>query len=924
MTDFKKALQNASKDGRFPVMQLTREDPQLAVLMSKAIKGTLQANYDESGNIAPQTPNVSAFRNVGMRRAQDNADNKTVMQVLTDIKRTKQILVSSILAPKDMVTVEMNYTSLNGLLPPEVSSEMMDVVKTQLDQDYKITPKLPDIFGNALFDDGSYTIAVIPENTLDKVINSHKSVALEDLKDSFDSSGRIRNIGILGPAVKEVPVAKTTANIARESFGDFTPDLNFSNELTLAQSFGGKPQETFITITDNPAILKLPRLQQKVREQRIMGSIFGSQAAMESMHNVRPLNDHQLMNTIYKNRQFKYNPVASLKTQDQLNRLSAGEPTVLWIPSEAFVPLFTPGDVKQQIGGFAILDGEGHFVTRTTYKDMNIDIGARLQANSSFPSSMMNKIKGEMNGFDAYNQQHLDYSTRVFADMVEQEMLARMRNGQLGKGVQIARSEAWVKIMFARALAQQHTQLLFLPVELFTYIAFDYDDNGIGKSILDDQKVLNSLRMAVKFANVTAGVKNAIGRTQVNIKLDERDPDPFRTEEIIKHEVVRSRQKALPPTGMVSPTDIVDHLNLASMDFTTEGHPAMPDIKIDFSEKNSNYVRPDTELDDGLRKDGIMGAGVPPELVDSGIPVEFATTVVSSNILLAKTVISLQDAGTPQITDSIRKYMTFSPKLQKSLMDVLERNKDKLKTRIDDYIKDKEIIEGQEKNIERFVLECLRSEFIANFEAHLPRPNSVTLENQLAALEVYEKGLDKVLDQLISSTFFTSDTGGDVANQADALKALAKAQFMRRYISENGILPELSELTATKEDGTPMLPIYQQMADHVTALMKSFTGFDLKIKPIKDAANVVMQQAIGGAEGGGGDTSTTSDDTGGGGGSDDLNFNTDEFGGGGGGLNDNDGSDTANAGGSANEPAAPAEGEDNKPPEGGEGEPEAT
>ncbi len=878
MNEFKKALQSAEKGSHFPVLRFTREDPEMAASISKAIKGITPNTYDNTGNIAPQLPNVSALRNIGSRKAQDIVDAKTVMQVLPDLKRTKQILISSILAPKDMVTIEMNYTSVTGLLPPEVSSEMMDVIKTYLDQDYKITPKLSEIFGDALFDKGSYVIAIIPENTLDDLINNSGRVSMEGLSEHFKQEGdglSIRNLGLVGPAVKSKPTPLSTANMSMESFGDHTPVRDVDRAITLTESFSAA-QETFLTITDNPVVLKLPRLQQKIREQRVMGALFNAGVATES-HTTRltPMNDRHLMGIIYKDRKFKYNPITTLKTQDQLSRNSAGSSLVMHIPSEACIPVFVPGDKTQQLGVLVLTDGEGHPLSTSSYNDSTLDMGARLSASGSFPSAMLNKVKGQMEGFNAYNQQHLDYSARVFGEMVEQEMLARFRNGHLGDGVSIGKNDKFNYIMYARSLSQQHTQLVFMPSELVTYIAFEYDDNGLGQSILDQMKIINSLRTAVRFANVTAGVKNAIGRTQVAIKLDERDPDPFKTEEFIKHEVVRSRQKALPPVGMTSPTDIVDHLNLASMDFTTEGHPGMPDIKIDFSEKNANYVKPDNELSEDLRKDSIMAAGVPPELVDSGIPIEFATTAVSNNILLSKQVITLQDIGMPQVSDSIRKFLTHSPRIQNDLMGILEKNKDKLQTRIDEYIKDKQVVEGQKESIEKYVLGAILKEFIANFEGHLPRPNSVTLENQLAALEVYEKGLDKVLDQIINSSFFTTDTGGNVAAQADLMKALAKAQYMRRYISENGILPELSELTAQKEDGNePMLNIYESMKDHVEALMKSFVGFAVSIQPMKNAADKVLEAEAAPLEGGGGTPST---DDGSGGTTDSQNTDDEDF-----------------------------------------------
>lgn len=923
-----KALRNANKGEHFPVLNITRDNPEMAAILSKAIKGKEAPAYDEKGNLSPTQPDVGAMRNLGMRKAQDITDAETVLQVLPDLKRTKQILISSILAPKDMITVELNYTTTEGLLPPEVSSEMMNAIKTHLDQDYKITPKLADIFGDALFDKGAYPIAVIPENALDDVINGGRRIAMESMSDHFTNEGMIRPIGLLGPAVKREPTPLRMSNIAVESLGAYTPNRDVgSSVLGLEHAFGGKPQETFITVTDNPSLLKIPTLQQRIREQRVMGTVFGNRPALEAYRDPG-LNDRKLIDLIYKNRQFKYNPITTMKTQDQLNRRSVGNPLVMHIPPESVIPVYMPGNVSEHLGYFILCDAEGNPLARGPELNQQMDVSTRLSTASSFPSALLNKVKGEMQGFDPWNQNHLDFSARIFGQMVEQELLARMRNGVYGEGATIAKRDSVYRIMMARALAKQHTQLLFLPVEMMTYIAFDHDDNGVGKSLMDDMKIINGLRSALLFANVMAGIKNSIGRTEVKITLDEHDPDPFKTEELIKHEVVRARQKTLPPVGLTSPTDIVDHLNLASLEFITEGHPGMPDIRVDFGEKNNNYTKVDTELADDLRKNGIMSTGVPPELVDAGIPIEFATTAVANNILLSKQVITFQDKGTPQISNHIRQYISASEKLLKELSEILEKHKDKLGTRIEEYVGDKQVLEGKEEEVAKFVLGQLLVEFIAGFEVNLPRPNSVTLENQIAAMETQAKALDAALEYIISDQFFTSDTGGEVAQQVTTLRALAKAQYMRQFMSDNGILPELSQLTATNEDGSPVMDIYNGALEHVQALTKTFAQFMVGIQPIKKAADVVMQNAVGQMDGGSSGSETddnSGDDSSGGGSGDDFNLD-DNFGGA---LNDDaaPGGDEATATPEANEggegkdeggvePAEPESDANKKKPEG--------
>ncbi len=79
---------------------------------------------------------------------------------------------------------------------------------------------------------------------------------------------------------------------------------------------------------------------------------------------------------------------------------------------------------------------------------------------------MINKVKSQMEGFNFMSRESLDYSARVYGDMIQRDRLARLRNGVYGSGVEIARREEVYRVMFARALAKQNSQLLFIPAEL--------------------------------------------------------------------------------------------------------------------------------------------------------------------------------------------------------------------------------------------------------------------------------------------------------------------------------------------------------------------------------------------------------------------------------------------------------------------------
>lgn len=844
---FKRVIGAANSGKRFPIMSVVRDDPQMAAVIAKMVSPRETPNFGQDGNRETAMPNVGHFKTISDQTSQNINDAQTTFEVLPDIQLAAQILVSSTLAPKDMNTTELTYSHGEGLMAPDVSAALIAFVRQHFEEDYKIKPLLYKMLMDALFLKGSYPIAVIPENSIDEIINGQGRITLESLSSEINTDGSVKPMGLLGPAyAKSVPTAERTApGLSLEGLNTYSVDTAIDQRVTFQGILDKPVSDSYLSVTDNLSLLKIPMINQKIRESRIKNQV-GSRA-MEALSGNSKLNDRELTGLIYKNRQYAYMPIASLKTQEQLNRNTVGNPMVLHLPSESVIPVYVPGSMEQHVGYFLLVDSDGNPVTKSLNPDHYSELGSRLNGSGSFSSAMMSKVRNQMSGFDPANRDHLNYSAKAYGDMVEQDLLARLRNGVYGNGVAIAKQEEVYRIMFARALAKKHTQLLFIPVELMTYIALDFNENGVGKSLLDNMKIINSMRSMLTFANTMASLRNSVGRTEVKLKFDDSDPNPKKTLETAMAEILRTRQAAF-PLGMNAPADMVDWLGRAGINFTYDGHPGMPDVNIEFSEKNSNYPKPDTDLEDSLRKRSIMSLGVPPTAVDATFESEFATSIVTSNVLMAKQVIQIQDKYTPLISQFMRKYMMNSENMINGLRTILENNFDKLRAEPADSEVAKKAIEQFKKDGKDEKVKAARTavvlarlnNFLATFEVSLPKPNSVTLENQLNALETYTKALDATIDAWISDKFFTDSTGGEVAAQVETVKEVVKAYFVRKWLAENGVMTELGALTTEDGDGKPTLDLFAIQKNHIDSLSASMTDFFKDLKPIKDRSDQAM------------------------------------------------------------------------------------
>lgn len=876
---FAKALAASRAGDWVPMMDIVRQDPQRAAVVSKLTTAPNTTAPTVSTDQSHTLPDMAKMRTLSDRTSTNIGDAETVMEVMPEMDLAKEILIGAVIAPKDMMTCELTYMGGDGIISADIAASMCAEIKEHFKTNYKIESQLAEILRDIFFRTGSWVYAVIPENSVDQMINGTGKITLESLKESLDKEGNLQPRGLLGNAINDQPSANNDRpGLSLEAFGDYEAPRHVDPRIMFDRQ-ESRDFDPKVSVFDNPDALKIPDLHRRLREQRISNLVRANQAIARATKTdtyaaeaFGRITERDMASSIFKNPQFAYKPMVRVHTQDQLSRRAIGNPLVLHLPSESVMPVFVPGKPDEHIGYFVMLDGEGNPVSRMNRDDQYRQLTNRFAANDSFASGMINKVKNQIDGdFNRFNKGHLDVSSRVFGELIEQELVMRLNNGVYAGALGMAKQEEIYRIMLARALAKQHTQLLFMPIELTTYFAVKFNEDGIGVSILDRMKTLSSLRMMTMFANVAASMKNSIGRTAVTLKFDEDDPDPQRAYEIMVHEFMRTRQGAL-PVGLSTPADITDWMGKAGYEFITEGNPNLPDVKIDVQQKSDSYTKPDPELEERLRKNHIMGFGVSPEQVDASYNADFATVANHNNLLLSKRALQHQETVTPFLTEHHRKVIRNTEGLLRKLAEIVGNNIDKIK---EEWLKDQQgrSIDFEKEDGEQqrglLIAEVLE-QFIRSFSVSLPSPNTASLTNQLAALTEYEAIIDKALDSWIPQNGLTSDTVGDNSNAFEALKALVKGHYMRKYMVENGIMPELADLTTKDENGKPLMDLYQSQHDHVQALSASLTGLMKSFQPQKDLANGVIQE-LGGVDAAAASTddgSSTGDGSGGGGGGD--------------------------------------------------------
>ena len=860
-----RALIEARRSGK-PVaaVNFVANNPEIPAVLSKLVTSLYPTATDPSGNRRIDTIDQASMRDASADISQKSRDADLVMELFPEMELSAQILISSIISPKDMNSTEVIFGLPANLKVSPLSSLLMPIIKEHFEGAYKIEPLLPRILKEVLFGSGSYAVAVLPENSIDELINGEGSISTESLTSFVDNKGTFRPLGILGPS--KIESKEHGANFSLESFSELKSynvdakrggivGVEFVDDLSSTRK---NIQIPGLFVTDNFNGLKMPKLIARARDQATEHILATESYGLSGLYqgwSGDGLNDQQLSGLFYKNRTTRITNVVKVKTDDETKRKMIGEPLILKLPSESVIPVYTPGKEEDHIGYFVLIDSEGNPVSRNSVEGQEKDLRSRLNQNSDMNSYLLNKAsKTYSTNCDSVTFRQ---ASKVYSDIVEADLLARLRNGIVGPVVSIANNEEIYRIMLARTLMKQNTQLMYIPKKLVTYFATEYNAYGVGQSLLDKMRNLNSLRAMLLFAKTMAQVKNSIGRTRVNLKLDPNDPNPQKAIEIAMHEVARTRQQGL-PLGINSAGDLVDWVQKSGLEYAFEGHPGLPDMSLEFSEHSTNYTEPSNELSEDLRKSAIMAVGLSPETVDAGFQSEFATSVVANNLLLSKRVKKIQEIFVPQITDHCRKVALHNAYVVDLVKSTINDNLDKI---IEASEKDPIISQYKETN-KTLLVHLLSLEFLSNFEITLSQPDTVVLKNQLEAFDTQEQLVSKAIEYFVSNTFLPGAfTGEQAAERVNEVKEVVKAHLMRQWMQQNNVLPELNMLGQTDEEGQPVVSFGETYKSFINGMVKSVVDLMQSTVPVGQAADKDIEKLSGGEDLG--DASTASSSTGG-------------------------------------------------------------
>lgn len=749
---------------------------------------------------------------VSRQTSQDQTDSDAVMQTLPDLELVETVVVGSIIDPKALNEPNLLFSVDQSLFDSELGSLLLEPVEQYFKKDYKIDDRLDLILRDCLFYKGSSVLCVLPENILDNLINGRRQVSMENFKiaNTTVRAKAATSLGLLGS-----PKAGDT--ISLEGYG---------TDQAL-RHIGNSP---YLTVTDNPEVLKLPIISDVARTTRIKEKLGKYRVSMEEeVHKFTNVEIEELYNSTMagsENTQIITSPKF-------MNRPSVGHPLVMPFPSESIIPVFVQGRPYEHVGYFLLVDQNGYPVSKDSTRDFygELQSGWKSGAGGNSNSEVLRLTREAMGDNSNASDYEVDHIQQAYNAIIVNDLNNRLRNGMYDQEIEVGLTQEIQRILLYRNWKAKSTQLVFIPHELLTYIAFDYNPNGIGETLINRTKILSTIRTTLLFAETMGGIRNAMGRKKVSITTDAHDPDPEATIDGIQSLILEQGQRSF-PLAAPDPAQTMDALVRSGYDFEINSNgAAYAETKVEYDDYNTSVNAGNPELQDRIRRMHISAFGIPPEKVDPMSSPDFATSIVQNDLVASRKVKERQKAFCAHLTKFIQTFTDHSSILRQEMYRIAVANV--------------RMINAPE--LQKLKLEEVIEQFILAIRVELPAPDNTQHERQLESLETYERLLDKGLEANITADLFP-DEFTQIPGLADDILTQTKAAMIRKFMAANNILPELDIFTEMDGD-KPAFSLLDFVSQKQATMTKAFLEYAKHSQLYKKRLTELYKSVFEGAEG---------------------------------------------------------------------------
>jgi hypothetical protein len=680
-------------------------------------------------------------------------DNAKLLAIAPEIEQAASILIPSILSPNDFnknrITLVIEESLESNVTVTQITKHLTDHFSEKLE----LTTRLSEWLNDAIFNIGSKVILTLPTN----VVNGISDIAsVEDISDYLGSTEELKSTN---DTIKDIRQDDT--------FFDNICSIEGISEV-LKPMYKGTSQHTQLNVVRKSITSGVDKLVSLFDDTDLLSftdnpmSIIQSDVdvsvALESLSSEL---DAKFNNKPAKpdKKEIEYKQLSYIDLGDILIDENPGYPSIIELPSESVIPIIVDGAPSNHIGYFVLLNSNGIPIST------NVDDTDALDTTGS-GSTRVNTMYQSVYG-TSYSSVQKRVGNKVKSDIlntVYNSYLDKIIDNKL-KGLGLANFEVELsndigRVMFSRLLRKTKTKILFIPKHLITYIAYDYNSNGTGRSKIDQIKFPLSLKMTLIITRLISLIESSINYRKINIELNDDVGNPIEVMRTIKKEILKNKSYGI----SYDPSTIVKSSIDKQYTIVPTNIPGVTNFSIEDEDNSVSYPTPDDSLIEEITNMYTLGLGVPPSAMNRLKEDEYSRSVASNNIFFSNKLRMYQKPTIEFVTKLMSTYIHYSDKLQDDIRDILKNS-----TESDDKMK---------------ALDDRMSDVIDRLKFTLPSPNIAQDKSLFEELEEFINMIDTVLDKIYSDDL-TSDR--DLQDTIKSFRAFVRRELINNHLKTDSM-----------------------------------------------------------------------------------------------------------------------------------------
>ncbi len=709
--------------------------------------------------------------------------NETYMDMLPEADKAADIIVTSTMSPIDMYGNKLTVVVDTKLVPDELTRNALQTMLIEyVNTTLGIGEKLRIWIRLAMFKLGAVSALVVPRGVLTIMVDSQ-----------VDADGNT------------VAATKDGVTTGLEDFSDntataldITPNLSGIDVSfeALSELQGDEYHIDKIKATKQSGVAGIVQDLTKSLEGCLGISLdiskirTASEALRASKKKILEKTEVAGLGTLVK--QVGQTKTLVIPNADPSEKLE-GEPIITRLPTSSVFPVIIPGSPEEKLGYFIVIDKYGN--------PLNADIAdtpCSTASTSSFVEVYSNQVSaGTIN---VRGEAQAESASRIF-DVVLQNILSSSAGEFDMSNFSVSNYSAMSRLVFSRVLKKEKINLIFVPAESLMYLAYDFRDDGTGKTVTESVSTLAALRTTTLVAKVVSILTNATDITKIGYSM----PNASMSN-------VEQMNSALTKTFVnqygISPSpnamDVMNNIYSTSVRVAPTELEELKNFTIDKETSQRRMSRMDTELEEMLTKMLVQKFGVPMAAIDEMHERDFSRSVATTNIMFSNKIRDIQSVTCNEVNKLVRVALRSSKSTVDAIIDILHKSPTK----------------PTGEGVYSLVTSILDTVVVT-----LPAPNVSPDTARLTAISDQINNVETIVNALWDENIIVNEEDRQLRGTHLAMRTMIKQQLIRDIVDASGSISLANIPSMTDFDPTKLLKSNQTVANFKELLTKMSEAF---------------------------------------------------------------------------------------------------